>query len=186
MTPLPIGHAPLETPGLRRRLACLLYEGVLLFGVVMIAGLAWGVLTQQRHALVGQHGLQAVIFIVLGVYFTWFWSRKGQTLAMQTWHIRVVMTDGGPLTRGRALCRYLLAWLWFLPALLILWLTGPKSGSTATAVLLGGMLGYAALARLHPSRQYLHDRICGSRLVTFRPTSGAGAVRDSLRHNPHR
>jgi uncharacterized RDD family membrane protein YckC len=170
MTPTHPGADSLETPGLRRRLACLLYEGVLLFGVVVTAGLVWGVLTEQRHALVGQQGLQAVVFIVLGVYFVWFWSRKGQTLAMQTWHIRLLKTDGAPVTRWRALCRYLLAWLWFLPALIVLWLTGPNKGFVVTVVLLGGVLAYAALARLHPSRQYLHDRICSTRLVTWRPT----------------
>lgn len=170
MTSTPTGAGALETPGLKRRLACFLYEGVLLFGVVMAAGLVWGVLTEQRQALVGQHGLQAVVFIVLGIYFVWFWSRKGQTLAMQTWHIRLLRADGSPLSRGRALCRYLLAWLWFLPALLILWLTGPSSGPVVTTVLLGGVLAYAALARLHPTRQYLHDVICSTRLVTWRPT----------------
>lgn len=164
------GADALDTPGLRRRLACFLYEGILLFGVVMTAGLAWGVLTEQRHALVGQHGLQAVVFIVLGVYFVWFWSRKGQTLAMQTWHIRLLMNDGKPVPRWRAVCRYLLAWLWFLPALFTLWLTGPNSGPMAASVLLGGVLAYAAFARMNPSRQYLHDMICRTRLVTWRPT----------------
>ena len=61
------GAAP--TPGVARRLACFLYEGVLLFGVVMIAGLAYGVITQQRHALAGSTGLQIVLVLVLGAYF---------------------------------------------------------------------------------------------------------------------
>ncbi|MBC7939239.1 MAG: RDD family protein, partial [Chitinophagaceae bacterium] len=76
-------------PGLMRRLACFVYEGVLLFGVVMLAGLLYGVLTDQRHALVGSTGLQVFVFLVLGLYFVWFWSRHGQTLAMRTWHLRV-------------------------------------------------------------------------------------------------
>jgi hypothetical protein len=33
-------------------------------------------------------------------------------------------------------------------------------------VVITGMLVYAALARLHPDRQFLHDQICGTRLVT--------------------
>ena len=32
-----------DPPGFARRLACLMYEGVLLFGVVMLAGLLYGV-----------------------------------------------------------------------------------------------------------------------------------------------
>ncbi len=159
----------LTAPGLRRRLACFLYEGVLLFGVVMIAGLFYGLVTRQQHALVGHHGLQAFLFVVLGGYFVVFWSRSGQTLAMQTWHIRLVTTDGGRVRPLRALCRYLLAWMWFLPALFIASVSGLKGGVPVTVAMLTGVFGYAALARLHPQRQFWHDAVCGTRLVTWRP-----------------
>jgi uncharacterized RDD family membrane protein YckC len=156
-------------PGLTRRLACFLYEGVLLFGIVMVAGLLYGIVTNQRHALTGALGLRVFLFVVLGVYFVYFWSRRGQTLAMQTWHIRLVTRAGVPPTRARAALRYLLAWLWFVPALAVLWLSGLKGGLATTVVLLTGVLAYAALARLHPERQYLHDLLCDTRLVTWRP-----------------
>ena len=165
------GAAPprnFETPGLRRRLACFVYEGMLLFGVVTAAGLGWSVATQQRHALDGLHGLQAVVFVVVGLYFVWFWTRRGQTLPMQTWRIRLLTKEGLPVSRGRALCRYLLAWVWFMPALVGLWLTGlTGSGGAATTALLVGVLGYAALSRLHPTRQFWHDALCGTRLVVW-------------------
>lgn len=159
----------LATPGLRRRLACFLYEGVLLFGVVMMAGLLYGALTNQRHALVGHTGLQLFLFAVLGAYFVVFWSRSGQTLAMLTWHIRVVTAAGAPVTPARAACRYLLAWLWFAPALLALQMAGLRSGWAAAAALIAGVLAYAALAWLRPDRQFWHDVVCGTRLVTWRP-----------------
>lgn len=156
-------------PSLWRRMACFVYEGVLLFGVVMIAGYLYSALTQQRNALVGRHGLQAFLFIVLGIYFVWFWARSGQTVAMKAWHVRVVDVAGRPISQRRALARYLLAWLWFLPALTVLWLSG-LSGSGATfGVLFAGVLAYALLALLHPQRQFFHDALCGTRLVTHRP-----------------
>ena len=62
----------LRAPSLRRRLACWLYEGMLLFGVVFIAGYLFSTLSQMRHALSLRHGLQAFLFIVFGIYFTWF------------------------------------------------------------------------------------------------------------------
>jgi len=158
------------TPSLRRRLACFLYEGVLLFGVVMIAGLLHSTVTQQRHALEGKHGLQSLLFVVLGFYFVGFWSRGGQTLAMKTWHIRLVTHDGKPVGQLRALARYLLAWLWFVPALLAIWLSGLRSASAVSAIALAGVVAYALLVRLHPQRQYLHDAICGTRLIDCRPT----------------
>lgn len=169
--------AALPTPGLVRRLACFVYEGTLLFGVLMIAALVWGVATQQRHALQGQTGLQVFLFAVLGLYFIWLWTHGGQTLAMQTWHIRLVTRNGQPVRWPRALARYLLAWLWFVPALAALQWTGLKGGWTAFGVVLAGALAYAALARLHPDRQFWHDVACGTRLVTWHPPPRAKKAR---------
>lgn len=169
MTEAVAAPGALVTPGLARRLACFVYEGVLLFGVVMAAGLVYGVATQQRHALVGAFGLRVFLFLVLGAYFVWFWARSGQTLAMQTWRIRLVTREGRPVTRLRALCRYLLAWLWFAPALVALELAGLQGALPAFGAIVAGALAYAALAWLHPDRQYWHDAVCGTRLVTWTP-----------------
>jgi uncharacterized RDD family membrane protein YckC len=166
--------AGLVAPGIWRRLACLLYEGVLLFGVVMTTGLIYAGMTQQRHALSGQHGLQLLLFVVLGGYFVGFWSRGGQTLAMKTWHIRVLDRAGRPLTAGRALLRYLWSWLWFLPALLWAWLGAVHSGVAIAVALTVGVFGYAALTRVNPQRQYTHDLLAGTRLVHWPPV---GATR---------
>lgn len=163
------GDGVLPAPGLPRRLASFLYEGVLLFGVVMLAGLLYGVITQQRHALVGSTGLQIFLVLVLGAYFVVFWSRGGQTLAMQTWHIRLVTSSGQPVSPARAACRFLLAWIWFMPALASLYLAKLKGGGPVTAAVVVGVLGYAALTRLRADRQYWHDAVCGTRLVDWRP-----------------
>lgn len=156
------------TPRLRRRMACFVYEGVLLFGVVMVAGLFYGIVTRQTHALVGTDGLRASIFVVLAVYFVYFWTRSGQTLAMQTWHIRLVTREGQPVRPLRALCRYMLAWLWFVPALAAVWMTGLTGGWPTTGALVAGVLTYAGLSWLHPQRQFWHDAACGTRLVSWK------------------
>lgn len=172
MSPLPAraGDDPaLQAPALRRRLACFVYEGVLLFGVVMIAGLLYSTITDQRHALVGTTGLQAFLFVVLGAYFVFFWSRTGQTLAMQTWHIRLVTRSGQRVGSARALCRYALSWLWFVPALLAVQLSGLKTGAASFSAMIAGVLAYAALAWLRSDRQFWHDAVCGTRLITWTP-----------------
>jgi len=155
-------------PGLLRRLAAFVYEGVLLFGVLMLAGFVYSSLTQQRHALQGKTGLQVFLFGVLGLYFSWFWSHGGQTVAMKAWHIRLVGADLAPLPPGRALLRYLLAWLWFVPALATAHFAGLLGGAAMAAILLVGVLAYAALAWLRPDRQFWHDAVCGTRLVDDR------------------
>ena len=70
----------LKTPGLARRMACWMYEGMLMFGVVFIAGYLFGTLSQTRNAMDNRHALQAFLFVVFGIYFVWLWA-KGQTLA---------------------------------------------------------------------------------------------------------
>jgi uncharacterized RDD family membrane protein YckC len=169
MTAAVSGPGAVKTPGLARRLACFLYEGVLLFGVVMAAGLVYAIATNQRHALVGTLGMRIVVFLVLGLYFVWFWSRQGQTLAQRTWRMQLVAHDGRPPGPWRALARYLLSWLWFMPALLALQISGLKGTAAAMAALIAGVLVYAALSLLNPARQYLHDLACGTRLIDWHP-----------------
>jgi uncharacterized RDD family membrane protein YckC len=169
MTSPATGAGADTTPSLLRRMACFVYEGVLLFGVLMIAGYLFSTLTQQRHALSGRFGLQAFLFVVLGIYFTWFWSHGGQTVAMKAWHVRVVNRDGTPVSQWRAFTRYLLSWMWFLPALLVLWLSGDRGPAPIAVALIAGVLGFAALALLHPTRQFWHDAVCGTKLITERP-----------------
>lgn len=168
LTPLPT-----QAPGLWRRMAAFIYEGVLLFGVVMIAGYLYSTLTQQRHALQGQWGLRTFLFIVLGVYFVWFWSHGGQTVAMKAWHVRLVDAHGRPVTRAQAIARYLLSWLWFLPALAATWIADLHGSGTIFGLMGVGVVAYAWLALLHPQRQFWHDAVCGTRLITWRPAPPA-------------
>jgi uncharacterized RDD family membrane protein YckC len=85
----------------------------------------------------------AHLFLVLLGYFLWFWSHGGQTLAMKTWKIRLVAAGVAAAPRRRQLLlRYLLCW----PSLLCY----------------GGGLFWALFDR---ERQFLHDRLAGTRLV---------------------
>jgi len=154
--------------GLARRMACFGYEGVLLFAVLMVCGFVYAALTNQRDAMSGRHGLQAFLFVVLGVYFTWFWSRGGQTVAMKAWRIRLLRADGAPVSQARALSRYLLSWTWFAPALLWAWLGGATRPTVIAIAITVGVFSYAALALLLTDRQFWHDAICGTRLVNWR------------------
>ena len=81
--PEPMSSA-LIAPSLARRMACWLYEGLLMFGVVFIAGYLFGTLSQTRHAMDNRHWLQAFLLVVFGIYVVWLWA-KGQTLALKTW-----------------------------------------------------------------------------------------------------
>ena len=152
------------TPSIGRRMASWFYEGLLMFGVVFIAGYLFSTLSQTRHALDNRHALQAFLFVVFAIYFTWFWH-KGQTLAMKTWHIRVVdAITGQPITQKRAFARYVLSWLWLLPPLPFAALI-PLTALETVALVVIWVVVYAQLSRLHPDRQFWHDAWAGTRLV---------------------
>ncbi len=166
----PAPNAP-AVPGLWRRMACWLYEGMLLFAVAMMAGWLFSALSQMRNAMdeTRRPLLLGYLFIVFGVYFVWFWS-KGQTLGMKTWNIRIVDRQGRPVTQLRALARYLLCWVWLLPPLALHPLLGVPAVETMV-LLLGWVAVWALLARFHPDRQFWHDAWAGTRLITSKPMS---------------
>jgi uncharacterized RDD family membrane protein YckC len=156
--------AELAAPSLARRMACWLYEGMLLFGVVFTAGLVFSIAGQMRSGIDERQWLfKAFLFVICGVYCTWSWSR-GQTLAMRTWRIRVLDRLGRPVTQGRAFLRYLACWVWFLPPLAAL--ESKQFSVWQAAVLFVGWVAVWALAsRFHPQRQFWHDAMAGTRLV---------------------
>lgn len=148
-------------------MACWLYEGVLMFGVVFIGGWLFSTLGQMRDAMDARRPLfQGFLFFLFAIYFGWFWSR-GQTLAMKTWDIRLVDRQGRSVSQARALWRYVLSWLWFLPPLAFLAPFRLTAGEI-TVVMIGWVLVWALLSRFHPQRQFLHDALAGTRLVSVR------------------
>jgi uncharacterized RDD family membrane protein YckC len=141
-----------------------MYEGLLMFGVVFIAGYLFGTLSQTRNAMDNRNALQAFVFVVFGIYFVWFWA-KGQTLAMKTWDIRLVDIAGRLITQKRALLRYILSWLWFLPSLLFSYAFG-LSGAEGAVLTLCWIGIWSVLAQFHPQKQFWHDALSGTRLIT--------------------
>lgn len=132
-------------PGLARRIACAAYELLIVAALVMFATFPYLAVAGDSTSGFRRHLLQGWVLLVAGAYFVGFWARGGQTLAMKTWRIRVEAADGGPVAPARALARY------------------------ALAVAGGALLGIGFLwAFLDRDRQFLHDRLAGTRLVDVR------------------
>jgi uncharacterized RDD family membrane protein YckC len=89
-----------------------------------------------------RHLFQLYLVFVIGLYFVWCWLRGGQTLPMKTWRLKVVRADGTALSPARAAARYVLCC---------------ASLGTAGA-------GFA-WALVDSDRQFLHDRLAGTRIV---------------------
>lgn len=146
----------------------MVYEAMLMFGVLFISGWLFSTLLQQRNALYLRHGLQYWLFFVIGIYFVWFWTHSGQTLAMKTWRIRLVTKTGASVTMWRAIGRYLLAWLWFAPGLALANFLDAKTW-LLLLIPMANILLWTLTAYLDPERQFLHDRIAGTRLISVEP-----------------
>jgi uncharacterized RDD family membrane protein YckC len=127
------------TPGLPRRLASMVYEAVLLFAVGFFAAWLFFFASGGRDATAGaeRHLLQLFIGLVFAAYFLWSWLRGGQTLAMKAWRIRLV-----EVTPVKALVRFVLALLLVPTLISIVW------------------------SLFDRDRQFLHDRLAGTRLTT--------------------
>ena len=121
----------------------MVYESLLVFGVAFFAGLLFLGATGANPSGPLRHLLQAYLFVVIGIYFVGSWCRRGQTLAMKTWKLRLVGADGARITLRQAVVRYVCAW---------------------PCLLLGGIgILYAPFDR---ERRFLHDRLAGTKLVT--------------------
>jgi uncharacterized RDD family membrane protein YckC len=165
-----VEQAPVGQPaGIGLRLAAMVYEGVLLFGVTfaaafaLLSAFAWTYPLKPTQRAV----LQGTVFLAIGVYFVWCWTRSGQTLALKTWRLRVAGPDGTPPTTPRAAARYLLAWHLFLPGLVFIALADPPP-AVGLAALTAGFAALVLPAFLDRDRRLLHDRWSGTRVIRDR------------------
>jgi len=159
---------------LRRRLAALAYEMLLLAAVVLLTGFLVAPLASPGAHPGGPLQIPdlpsrviefCLLFAVGAWYYVWSWTGGRRTLPMKTWHLAVVGADGAPPDRRTALGRYLAAWIGPACALAAYVALRP-AGLGAHAAWLVGLNYFWAL--VDPERQFLHDRIAGTRLIRAR------------------
>jgi uncharacterized RDD family membrane protein YckC len=113
--------------GFGRRFAALVYDGLLLFALLMLYTAV--VLAFTRQAILaetygaGVYVYRAGLVAVIGAYYVLNWVRSGQTLGMRAWRLRAVSPAGRRLPLGSALLRFACGFLAWPPAALgVLWL----------------------------------------------------------------
>jgi uncharacterized RDD family membrane protein YckC len=140
-----------ERAGLLRRLGAMLYDGLLLLAVLMVATalflpLTGGVAVDAAKNPFLELAYRTVLLLLIVGFFGLFWTRRGQTLGMASWRLRVEREDGGLLSWTDTLRR--LGW--------------------ALVSLLPFGLGFLWIL-VDPEHRAWHDRLSGTRVVVLPP-----------------
>jgi len=148
-----VPHASTDIPttvtraGLLRRLGAMIYDGLLLLALLMVTTALFlpftgGEAISPHDTPALEYAYRGVLVVVVVGFHGLFWTRRGQTLGMASWRLRVEREDGRLLGWGDTLRR--LAWA------VVSWLP------------LG--LGYLWILA-DPQRRAWHDRLSGTRVV---------------------
>lgn len=109
--------------GLLRRIGALIYDALVVASLLIIAGfigmgvakllLVTGMASvpagEDTVWLLTRHNLSLIYtlwlaFVICGFY-TWFWTRAGQTIGMRAWRLRIQNEDGSNIRVTQALIR---------------------------------------------------------------------------------
>ena len=82
-----------EVASFGRRLLALIYDGLLIIALLLVATLP-AVAVNQGEALQHNPLYSLYLLSVLFFYYAWQWRHGGQTLAMATWKIKIISYDG--------------------------------------------------------------------------------------------
>lgn len=128
--------------GLRRRLAAIVYDLLLLFAVLFAAT---AILLPFTHGeAISNNSLVYPLYLLAWTYvfFTWQWTHGGQTLGMRAWKIKLTDQSGHIIGWGTAGKRFFLA--------ILSWLFAGA--------------GYVWVL-FDPEKLTFHDRYSGTRLI---------------------
>lgn len=107
---------PFPTASLVKRLLALVYDTLLLLGVAF----AYGVIVWCIRKLAGDNVMEPLrgvpaalelffLWLVLSGYYVICWTKRGQTLGMKSWRLRLEPLDGGYVNTRVAWTRTVLA-----------------------------------------------------------------------------
>ncbi len=131
---------------LTKRYAACAYELLMLVAIWLLCVGLFVMVFGQADSSIKRLFLQIFLWLVTGVYFVCCWRKSGQTLAAQTWKIKLVNAQNETLNTTQAVKRYALA----------------------SSSLLACGLGYF-WAVVDKEQLFLHDRLLGTRLISVAP-----------------
>jgi uncharacterized RDD family membrane protein YckC len=158
-----------QTASLWRRFGAFVHELLFLVAYLFIVGLIFASVSGESisagrpQVLTGPIAAfqQAYLFLSIGAYFIYFWIAGRRTLAFKTWQLKLLSADNGPVALKQAIIRYLATWIGPALGLVLFMLIGTRGSAWWIFALAANFLW----AFVDPARQFLHDRIAGTRVV---------------------
>ncbi len=167
-----------QLAGVVRRIGAMIYDAMLVMAVLAVAIIPFVVCT---HMFIPGKVLipSDVGWLIYGMYLGWqllvivlffgfFWTRRGQTLGMQVWHLRVEDEQGQLLSWPMTLKRMLFAAVFWLPGFICIALSEQLQSRylkwTGEALLLLGLMNLL-MAKFSSRRRTWHDQMASSRVV---------------------
>ncbi len=170
--PRPLSASKLyRRAGLWRRFGAFVHELLFLVAYLFIVGLIFSAFSGESMSAGRPQVLngpvlwllQLYLLATIGAYFIYFWINGRRTLAFKTWQLRLVSVHDGisSPTAKQAVVRYAATWIGPALAVLVYASVGGKAG----ALWLVALLANFAWALFDRDRQFLHDRLAGTRVM---------------------
>lgn len=100
-----------QAPSLLILGACFVYEALVVVAILFVSALAFLWIFGEDPQGVRRYLFQLYLWVTVGLYFVWCWHKKGQTLAMKTWRLKLFNQHAQLLSLQLATLRYVLATL---------------------------------------------------------------------------
>jgi uncharacterized RDD family membrane protein YckC len=104
-----------------RRLLAMFYDAILCIALTMTITMIYmaishSILGAEEYKALNESGqsthdplLSSILFISIFLFFSYFWTKTGQTLGMQVWHLRIQNSDNSAISWNQALLRFFTA-----------------------------------------------------------------------------
>ncbi len=105
----------MQNCGLLRRGAAIFYDTLLVAAVLFMFTIPFIAIRSGEPVEAGNFVYQLTMFLVTYVFFVGFWTRKGRTLGMQSWGLRLQTLDGKIPSMSMASIRFFAAIISWVP-----------------------------------------------------------------------
>ena len=91
-----------------RQFAAMFYDSLLITAILFVAT-AIALIFSGGEAIETNHFYNLFLLLLIFIFYSWFWTRSGQTLGMRVWKIRIVSDLGGNPTWAACFLRLIFA-----------------------------------------------------------------------------